>query len=125
MFPTTNMTIPTIQQYKEVLTRLYPKQLEVLQALYYCPNATATAKHLAQKINPSNPAPFASASILGRAAKRISDLRGTELSAANEHEPRMETYIAFVSHPYKPDIGWTMHKNLQIALEELHLVSKM
>src|SRR5437773_3277156 len=113
------MIIPTVQQYKTAILDLMPKQLEALQALYDCPNASATVEVLAQKIYPSNPAAlFATEGIIGRAGKQMVDFfgivpKGTEIPSE------------IIGPPYKRNVGgWRMHTNLQLALEELNLVRK-
>ena len=68
------MTIPTIQQYKDAIQNaLLPRQIIGLQILYQCPDATATAKDLALKIHPANPAPIIASGRIGRTGKRIFD----------------------------------------------------
>jgi hypothetical protein len=107
------MTVLTIQQYKEAIQNLYPKQLQALQALYHSPNSSATQEELVYKINSSNPKPFVARSRIGKAGKSIADYCGIDISKA-------EIYADVVSEPYnKNNVGWKMHKNLQIAFEEL------
>lgn len=115
------MTIPSVLQYKEAIHRdLYPKPLEALQALYNCPKSTATATELAQIINPSNPKPMVARNFIGKAGKCFADF----CKAKIDDTSKRKIYIPFISPPYQRNVGWTMHKNLQTALEELNLVNK-
>ena len=117
------MTVPTIEQYKEAIQEvLLPRQITALQILYYFPDATATAKDLAMKIHPSNPAPITAAGSIGRLGKRIADyLRITPRNYFQGAKER-PAYYTLVSEKYQKNVGWTMHSNLKTALEELKLV---
>ena len=114
------MRLPTVQKYKEAIgLRLTEWQLDVLTALYRCNNSTATAEKLSQEIVSSNPKRFTATGSIGRAGHAIADYCNIV------PKPKKKgCYVQFVSHPYRPGIGYTMHKNLRTALEELKLVTK-
>jgi hypothetical protein len=112
------MRIPTIKQYKEAIPNLKRRQLEALQALYECPNASATVEMLAKRLYPSKQRRhFPTTGLIGRTAKHIADFLGIV--------PKdIEIFSEIISPPYRLNESWRMHKNLQMALEELDLVSK-
>lgn len=119
------MTIPTIQQYKEAIQNvLIPRQITGLQILYQFPDATATAKELAQKIHPANPAPIVAAGRVGRTGKRIADYCGIVPENYLDGKVERPAYFTLISEIYQRNKGWTMRSNLQKALEELNLVEK-
>lgn len=116
------MTIPTVLQYKEAIqTVLYskPLELEALQALCELPKSSATAEQLAQKIHPSNPRPMVARGRIGKAGKCIADFCNAKI----EYTSKRKIYVPFISPPYKRNVGWVMHENLQIALKELALIN--
>lgn len=46
------MQIPSNQQYQDIIAQYFsPKQIEILQTLYYFPSSSATAKELAKALN--------------------------------------------------------------------------
>jgi len=118
------MTQTTVKQYKEAIQQiLLPRQITGLQVLYSFPNASATAKQLAQKIHPSNPAPIIASGMIGRIGKRIAEY--CKIDPGTYYDGKERTaYFRLVSDGYTNDKGWTMYPNLQRALEQLNLVNK-
>lgn len=119
------MKTPTVKQYKEAIQNaLIPRQITGLQILYQFPNATATAKELALKINPSNPAPIVASGRVGRTGKQIADYCGIIPETYLDGRTERPAYFTLISEMYVKNLGWVMRPNLQKALEELKLVNK-
>jgi 5-methylcytosine-specific restriction enzyme A len=119
------MIIPTVEQYKDAVSNvLLRRQIRGLQILYGCERSSATAKQLALKINPSNPAPITASGFIGRVGKRFSDHLGIIPQMYIDGKIKRPAYFTLVSGKYSRDVGWTMHTNLKNALEELNLVHR-
>jgi 5-methylcytosine-specific restriction protein A len=119
------MTQLSIQQYQEAISNaLIRRHIEVLQILYVQPNSTSTAKGLAELIHPSNPAPITASGRIGKIGKAIAEY--CKVVPANYFDGSSEkpAYFTVISDFYQPKIGWTMHNNLRLALENLQLVNK-
>ncbi len=117
--------ILSYQDYANAISKaLSPKQIEFLQYFYYCPNKSATAKELAQILNPVNPVPIISNSQIGRIGKAIADFLNVVPEGSYYDNGKLQfAWFTIVGGSYSKDIGWTMNIELQHALEYLKLVS--
>jgi len=119
------MKVPSVKEYKSAIENvLIPRQITMLQTLYNFPNATATAKELAYRIHPSNPAQIVATGRIGKTGKRIAEFCGITPDKYYDGKVERPAYFRLISDQYERNVGWTMYKNLQKALEELNLVNK-
>lgn len=111
----------TVQKYQEaIINCLSPRQIEVLQILYYFPNSSATAKELATTLNYAG---FQAANRqIGQIGKSISKYLGVNPPDYNGKNGNQPAYFFVIGEYYK-DTGWNMWKELQRAMENLNLVS--
>lgn len=104
-----------VKQYQDAISKgLSPKQIELLQVLYYCPNSSATVKELAKALNYSAWQPVNAR--MGAVGKILSNYVKLDTEI-------MEGYYRFIGEHYK-EIGWYMWHELRAALENLNLVTK-
>jgi len=115
------MNIPTVEQHQDAISNaLSQRQIETLQILYYFPNASATAKELANALNYSG---FQAANRqVGQIGKTISKHLGIVPSTYYGDRGEQPAYFSIVGEYFK-DTGWNMWEELQEALENLNLVS--
>jgi 5-methylcytosine-specific restriction protein A len=119
------MTELSVQQYQDAIVNvLIPRHIEALQILYGQPNSSATAKTLAELIHPSNPAPITASGRIGKIGKSIADYCKVIPEIYFDGSNERPAYFTVVSDFYKPNVGWTMHNNLRLALENLQLVNR-
>lgn len=119
------MTELSIQQYKDAISNsLIKRHIEALQILYIQPNSSATARDLAELLHPSNPAPIIASGKIGKIGKAIADYCKIVPENYFDGSEERPAYFTIISNFYKPKIGWTMHNNLRVALENLQLVNK-
>jgi 5-methylcytosine-specific restriction enzyme A len=107
------------KQFEKGIKVLTERQIEVLKALYYFPNSSATAKELAFALNYSG---FQAAN---RQVGQIGKVLCKELNyVPREYSGKKSNQPAFFSivGEYYLDTGWNMWRNLQKALENLKLV---
>ncbi len=112
---------PTTEQYQDAIANaLTPGQKETLKILYSFPNSCATAKQLAEALNYSG---FSAASRqIGLIGKTISKYLGIIPSTRYISRGERPAYFSLIGE-YFEDTGWNMWKELQVALENLNLVS--
>lgn len=114
------MKIPDPEQYKSAISNLKEAQISILKTIYSCPNASATAKELAQLMNWRS---FHAANRnVGEIGKQIAQFLNWKMETYYDHGER-PAYFRLVGN-YTIDTGWTLWRQLQQALEELTLVNK-
>lgn len=117
------------QDYERAIPEgLTPKQVELLQLLYSCVNKSATAKQLAQLLNPNNPAFIIANRQVGMVGKTIAKYLGDyEVGIVYEDENGKTIgedngWFNVISDGYSTKTGWTLLPEVQAALENLNLV---
>lgn len=112
----------TSEQYQDAISKaLSQQQIEVLQTIYDLPNSSATAKELAEIINPASPSPIVASRQVGKIGKAICDHTGFNPPTYFDGRAEKPAYFLMVGE-YLEDTGWNMWEELQIALENLGLV---
>ncbi len=98
----------SIEQYESAIRNaLKPKQIEVLIMLHSFPRSTATAKQLAEVMNPNSPHEIVASGAIGRIGKAISEyLNFTPGLYFNGHK-EVPAYFEVVG-PYYYGKGWKM-----------------
>lgn len=115
----------TVKQYQTAISEnaLSLRQIQTLQILYNQPNASSTSNNLAHLINPSNPATIIASGSIGKIGKAFAKYFNITPEVYFDGRTERPAYFTIVSKIYDWEYGWTMYKNLQIALENLGLVS--
>lgn len=115
----------SVRQYQDAIRNiLIPRQIETLQILYNQPNASATAKKLTEMIDPSGRTIVVSSFRIGKIGKAIAKYCNVVPGDYFDGRKKRPAYFTVISKIYDRKIGWTMYKNLQIALENLGLTNK-
>jgi predicted HNH restriction endonuclease len=115
------MDTPSTQQYQDIISKhLTAKQIEILQTLYYFPQASATAKELAKALNYASY--HAANRQIGQLGKVISQHTGVIPPTYTGNKGEQPAYFLLIGEYYK-DTGWEMWDEIQEALENLNLVS--
>ncbi len=109
----------TAEQYESAIRNaLKPKHIEVLKMLHSFPRSTATAKQLAEVMNPNNPHEIVASGAIGRIGRAIADyLKFTPELYFNGYKDVPAFF--YVVGPYT-NKGWKMHSNLKKALENVY-----
>lgn len=113
----------TVKQYQDAIKNsLSSRQIETLQILYSFPNSSATAIELSKALSPTSTEAIVGAGAIGRIGKTIASY--LEFTPELYNDGRGEDRPAYFSlvGPYTADNGYEMLKNLQKALDNLHLV---
>jgi len=112
---------PTTSQYEKAITRLAPRQIEILQAFYYQPDSTVTASELAEVLNYKS---FHGANRqIGAIGEAIAKHTGVKPPTYIDRGIKRSAYFAMVGGDYTSR-GWKMVLQLKKALENLGLVEK-
>ena len=121
----------SVGDYKSAIEKaLSHRQIELLQLLYYFPDSTASARELAEVMNPTNPNPIVASGQVGKIGKSISLF--LNIAPPTYWNGKKETPAFFMLvGPYFPNEGkpsgtrpgWAMEANLRTALEDLTLVT--
>lgn len=113
------MNIPTVEQYQDVIKKLSPRQIEILQTIYRQPNSSATAIQLAEQMGYQNYR--GSNRQVGAIGQAIFEHTGVEPPLYDDRGERY-AYFYLVGDYVGP--GWKLWDELKTALENLNLVQE-